>query len=54
MAKQKTYTIPVTLRMTPTMLEYVQEQAAEKGITIVDWIRSRNRLCVLGRGLCEK
>jgi hypothetical protein len=39
MAKQKTYTVPLTLRMTPMMLEYVRQQAHEKGITVVDWIR---------------
>jgi len=39
MAKEKTYTIPVTLRMTPMMLAYVREQAHEKGVSVVDWIR---------------
>jgi hypothetical protein len=39
MPKQKTYTVPLTLRLTPTMLEYVQQQALEKGVSVVDWIR---------------
>jgi hypothetical protein len=25
--------------MTPTMLEYVREQAQEKGVSVVDWVR---------------
>ena len=39
MAKQKTYTVPLTLRLTPTMMEFVQQQALEKGVAVVDWIR---------------
>jgi hypothetical protein len=39
MPKKRTYTIPVTLRLSPGMAEYVDGQAQEKGITSVDWIR---------------
>jgi hypothetical protein len=39
MSKTKTYTIPLTLRLSPGMMEYVDEQAREKGITSVDWVR---------------
>lgn len=39
MSKQKTYTIPLTLRLAPMMFEYVEQQALKKGIAVVDWIR---------------
>ena len=39
MPKQKNYTIPVTLRLTPNMMEYVGRQASERGLAVTDWIR---------------
>ncbi len=39
MSKQKTYTIPLTLRLAPMMFEYVEQQALKKGVAVVDWIR---------------
>jgi hypothetical protein len=39
MAKEKLYTKPITLRLTPTMIEYAKWQAEAKGISLLDWIR---------------
>jgi hypothetical protein len=39
MSKKKTYTVPVTLRLSPGMMEVVDEQARQRGVTAVDWIR---------------
>ena len=39
MSKKRTYTVPVTLRLSPGMMEVVDEQAGQRGITAVDWIR---------------
>jgi hypothetical protein len=39
MSKQKTYTVPVTLRLSAGMMESVDAKAHDRGITPVDWIR---------------
>jgi hypothetical protein len=39
MSKKRTYTVPVTLRLSPGMMEVVDEQARKRGVTAVDWIR---------------
>jgi hypothetical protein len=39
LAKRKIYTVPLTLRITPAMQEFVEQQALEKGLAPVDWIR---------------
>jgi hypothetical protein len=39
MSKKRTYTVPVTLRLSPGMMEVVDEQARQRGVTAVDWIR---------------
>jgi hypothetical protein len=39
LAKRKIYTVPLTLRITPAMQEFVEQQALEKGLDPVDWIR---------------
>ena len=39
MSKKRTYTVPVTLRLSPGMMEVVDEQVRERGVTAVDWIR---------------
>ncbi len=39
MPKKQTYTVPVTLRLSTGMMEYVDGQASERGLTAVDFIR---------------
>ena len=39
MAKKQIYTIPLTLRLSPGMMEYVDAEARKRGLTAIDVIR---------------
>ncbi len=39
MPKKQTYSIPLTLRLSPAMMEFVDSRAREQGVTPVDFVR---------------